>query len=215
MFSNQSIQYEQLAEAAESGDQSALAELFELYKPRLQRMVELRLDRRLQRRVDSGDVVQDAYVNLQQKFSGYLKKRDLPLFLWFRLEVGQKLIDVHRHHLGVKMRDVGQEVSLHIGGVPSVASITLAEHLMGRLSTVSQAAMKAEVKIKVQDALNTMDENDREMLVLRHFEELSNSESALALGISPTAACNRYVRALKRLRQVFERMPGGIESLLG
>lgn len=96
------------------------------------------------------------------------------------------LVDVHRFHLGAKMRDVTQEVSLHRGGMPCVESNTLAEQLLGRLSTASQAAMKAELKLKVQDALNSMEPNDREVLILRHFEELTNRETALTLGISDT-----------------------------
>lgn len=204
---------EQLMALAEAGDTKALAVLFDSYRDRLIRMVKLRLDRRLLRRVDPADVVQETYLAVQRKFDAYRQDAKLPFFVWIRLETGQKLIDVHRFHLGAKMRDAGQEISIHRGGMPSVESITLAEKLLGRLSTASQAAMKAELKLKVQDALNSMEPNDREMLVLRHFEELSNREAALSLGISVTAACNRYVRALERLRHVFRQMPGDIEDL--
>jgi RNA polymerase sigma-70 factor (ECF subfamily) len=212
-MSPDSAEPDRLLHSACNGDESALAALFDLYRERLERMVKIRLDRRLQRRVDPADVVQETWVAVQRKFPKYAADSELPFFLWIRLETGQKLIDMHRMHLGTKMRDAGQEISLHRGGLPSVASITLAEQLLGRFSTASQAAMRAELKIKVQDALNGMDEHDREMLVLRHFEELTNSEAALALGISPTAACNRYVRALQRLKRVFEDMPGGIEGV--
>jgi RNA polymerase sigma-70 factor (ECF subfamily) len=139
----------------------------------------------------------------------------LPFFLWLRLEVGQKLVDLHRFHLGARMRDAGQEVSLHRGALPQVTSMSLAEHLLGKLTSASRAIMRAELKIRVQDALNSMDPHDREVLILRHFEELSNSEAAQVLGIKPTAAVNRYVRALKRLKAVFEDMPGGIEGIWG
>jgi RNA polymerase sigma-70 factor (ECF subfamily) len=208
-----SSQADRLLDSVRQGDEQALAALFDHYRPRLETMINLRLDRRLARRVDPADILQEAYVTIERKLSNYLAEEKLPFFLWLRLEVGQKLIDIHRFHLGAKMRDAGQEVSLHRGGMPSVASITLAEQLLGRLSTASRVAMKAEMKIKVQNALNSMDHNDREMLILRHFEELSNSEAAIALGISSTAACNRYVRALKRLKQIFEQMPGGIEGI--
>ena len=125
----------------------------------------------------------------------------------------KKIVDVHRRYFGTKMRDAAQEISLQRGACPSVASVTLAAYLLGRISTASKAVMRAELKMKVQDALNEMDPHDREVLVLRHFEELSNAEVALTLGISPTAACNRYVRALKRLRKVFEGMPGGVDGI--
>jgi RNA polymerase sigma-70 factor (ECF subfamily) len=111
------------------------------------------------------------------------------------------------------MRDPGQEVSLHYGALPQVTSLSLAEQLLGKLTSASNAAMRAELKIRVQVALNSMDPQDREVLILRHFEDLSNSEAAEVLGIKPSAACNRYVRALKKLRNVLESMPGGVEGI--
>jgi RNA polymerase sigma-70 factor (ECF subfamily) len=206
---------EQLLEAAHNGDEAALAILVERHRDRLERMVELRMDRRLQGRVDPADVVQEAYLAVRGKFPQYCADPRLPFFLWLRLEVGQKLVDLHRFHLGAQMRDVGQEVSLHRGALPQVTSMSLAEHLLGKLTTASRAAMRAELKIRVQEALNSMDPQDREMLILRHFEELSNSEAAQVLGIKASAAVNRYVRALKRLKAVFEGMPGGIEGVWG
>ena len=206
-------QADDLLAAATAGDQCALAALVDRLRGRLEQIVKLRLDRRLQGRVDPADVVQETTLAVLRKFGEYAAKDPkLPFFLWVRLETLQKLVDVHRFHLGAKLRSAGQEVSLHRGGLPPVTSISLAEQLLGRLSTASHAAMRAELKIRVEDALNSMDESDREMLVLRHFEELSNSEAAEVLGISPTAACNRYVRALKRLKTVFEGSPGGLEG---
>jgi RNA polymerase sigma-70 factor (ECF subfamily) len=205
----------ELLDAARNGDEGALAVLVERYRDRLERMVRLRMDRRLQGRVDAADVVQEAYLALRGKFPQYSADPRLPFFVWLRLEVGQKLVDVHRFHLGTQMRDAGQEVSLHRGPLPQVTSASLAEHLLGRLTTASQAAVRAELQLRVQEALNSMDPNDREVLVLRHFEELSNAEAAQVLGIKPSAAVNRYVRALKRLKGVLQGMPGGIEGIWG
>jgi RNA polymerase sigma-70 factor (ECF subfamily) len=171
------------------------------------------MDRRLQGRVDPADVVQEAYLALRRKFAQYSADPRLPFFLWLRLEVGQKLVDLHRSHLGAQMRDAGQEVSLHRGPLPQVTSLSLAEHLLGKLTTASQAAMRAELKLRVQEALNGMDAQDREVLILRHFEELSNAEAAQVMGIKPSAAVNRYVRALKRLKDMFQGMPGGLEGI--
>jgi RNA polymerase sigma-70 factor (ECF subfamily) len=201
---------EALLQAATGGDEDALAVLFERHRSRLERMVRLRMDRRLQGRVDPADVVQDAYLVVRGKFPQYSVDSPLPFFLWLRLEVGQKLVDVHRFHLGAQMRNAGQEVSLHRGALPPVSSLSLAEQLLGKLTTASQAAMRAELRIRVQDALNGMDPDDREVLLLRHFEELSNAEAAQVLGLKPSATVNRYVRALKRLKDVFQEMPGGI-----
>jgi RNA polymerase sigma-70 factor (ECF subfamily) len=204
---------EELLDAARNDDQGALAVLVERHRDRLERMVRLRMDRRLQGRVDPADVVQEAYLAIRGKFSQYSADPRLSFFLWLRLKVGQKLIDVHRFHLGTQMRDAGQEVSLHRGALPQVSSLSLAEHLLGKLTTASQAAMRVELKLRVQEALNSMASQDREVLILRHFEELSNAEAAQVLGIKPSAAVNRYVRALKRLKDVFQGMPGGIEGI--
>ena len=202
-------------DAAQSGDEGVLAVLVERHRDRLERMVALRMDRRLQGRVDPADVVQEAYLAVRGKFPQYCADPRLPFFLWLRLEVGQKLVDVHRTHLRTRMRDAGQEVSLHHGALPQVTSLSLAEHLLGKLTTPSHAAMRAELKVRVQEALNSMDPNDREVLILRHFEDLSHAEAAQVLRIKPAAAVKRYVRALKRLRDVFQAMPGGTEGLWG
>jgi RNA polymerase sigma-70 factor (ECF subfamily) len=206
---------DELLEAARQGDEAALAALVERHRGRLERMVGLRMDRRLQGRVDPADVVQEAYLAARGKFAQYSADSRLPFFLWLRLEVGQKLVDLHRSHLGAQMRDAGLEVSLHRGPLPQVTSLSLAEHLLGKLTTASHAAMRVELKLRVQEALNGMDAQDREVLILRHFEELSNAEAAQVMGIKPSAAVNRYVRALKRLKGVFEGMPGGIEGVWG
>src|SRR5215472_8812662 len=203
---------EELLDAARNGDEGALAVLVERHRDRLERMVRLRMDRRLQGRVDPADVVQEAYLIVRGKFPQYIADPHMPFFLWLRLEVGQKLVDVHRFHLGAKMRDAGQEVSLHHEALPQVTSLSLAEQLLGKLTTASHAAMRVELKLRIQEALNSMDPRDREVLILRHFEELSNAETAQVLGIKPSAAVNRYVRALKRLKDVFQGMPGGIEE---
>src|SRR6516164_11577470 len=118
---------EELLEAARDGDEAALAALVERHRDRLERMVRLRMDRRLQGRVDPADVVQEAYLTVRGKFPQYSADARLPFFLWLRLEVGQKLVDLHRFHLGTQMRDAGQEVSLHRGALPQVTSLSLAE----------------------------------------------------------------------------------------
>src|SRR5262245_41539013 len=137
---------EELLDAAGTGDEDALAVLFQRHRDRLERMVRLRMDRRLQGRIDPADVVQEAYLAARGKFPHYRAEPPLPFFLWLRLEVGQKLVDVHRFHLGSKMRDAGQEVSLHHGALPQVTSLSLAEQLLGKLTTASKAAMRAELK---------------------------------------------------------------------
>jgi RNA polymerase sigma-70 factor (ECF subfamily) len=194
------------------GDQGALAELFAHYRGRLRRMVKLRLDRRLQGRVDASDVLQEAYLDVIRRAAEYTAKPSMPFFLWLRLLTGQRLLMVHRQHLGAKMRDAGQEVSLYRGALPQASSVSLAAQLLGRLTSPSLAAVRAEMQLKLQEALNGMDPIDREVLTLRHFEELSNGETAAVLGLQKAAASNRYIRALKRLKDVLSNMPGFFEQ---
>jgi RNA polymerase sigma-70 factor (ECF subfamily) len=197
-----------------AGDERALAELFDAYRERLKRMIRLRLDRRLSGRVDSSDVLQEAYLDVRKRMGEYARDPEaMPFPLWLRLITGQRLTDVHRFHLGAQMRDAGQEVSLYRGAFPQASSISLAAQLLGKMTSASKAAIRAEHKLIVQEALNGMDAIDREVLALRHFEHLSNDETAHVLGLSKAAASNRYIRALKRLKEILSSIPGLRERL--
>jgi RNA polymerase sigma-70 factor (ECF subfamily) len=129
-----------------------------------------------------------------------------------RLVTGQRLAQVHRQHLGAAMRDAGREVSLYRGALPQASSASLAAQLLGRFTTASQAAIRAERQLQLQEILNGLDEMDREILGLRHFEQLSNGEAAQVLGLSKTAANNRYVRAPGRLRDLLGRVLGFLDQ---
>ena len=202
-----------LLERARAGDKQALNELIGRHRARLRRMVELRLDRRLQSRIDASDVIQEAYVEVVGRLGEYLSEPSYPLFLWLRLIVGERLLKLHRHHLGTQMRDAELEVSIYRGALPAASSAALAAQLLGKHTSPTQAAMRAERMLRVQEALNTLDPFDREVLSLRHFEEMSLTETALTLGIEQAAAAKRYIRALKRLKAVLNTMPGGLESV--
>jgi RNA polymerase sigma-70 factor, ECF subfamily len=197
---------------AAAGDQEALAQVFAQYRERLRQMVRLRLDRRLQGRLDPSDVLQEAYLDFARRLPEYAQDQSMPFYLWLRFLTGQRLIDLHRQHLGAKMRDAGQEVSLYRGALPHASSVSLAAQLLGRLTSASRAAIRAETQIHIQEALNSMDPLDREVLTLRHFESLSNEETAAVLGIKKSAASNRYIRALKRLKEILARVPGFDEN---
>src|SRR5262245_41822421 len=203
-----------LLRRALAGDEPALAALFDGYRERLRRMIRLRLDRRLSGRVDPSDVLQEAYLDVRRRIAEYARDpAAMPFHLWLRLIAGQKLTRLHRYHLGAKVRDAGQEVSLHRGPFPPASSIALAAQLLGRMTSASKAAIRAEHKLIVQEALNGMDSIDREVLTLRHFEHLSNEETVLVLGLSKSAASNRYIRALKRLQEIVWSIPGVKEQL--
>ena len=176
-------------------------------------MVELHSDSRLQGRVDASDVLQDAFLDAAARLDGYIRGPDLPAFLWLRLVVSERLLIYHRRHLGAKMRDAGQEVSLYRDPMPQASSAALASMLLGRLTSPSHAAIRAERVLRVQEALNALDPVDREVVALRHFEQLSRAETAQVLGITEEAGAKRYIRALKRLKVLLAAMPGGLEGL--
>jgi RNA polymerase sigma-70 factor (ECF subfamily) len=210
---NNSADTNALIERARAGDTQALNELFARHRSRLRRMVEVRLDQRLQGRVDASDVIQEAHLEAAERLEDYLSNPKLPIFLWLRLVVAERLLKIHRQHLGTQKRDAGREISLFREAMPAASSSALAAQLLGQETSPSQAAVRAERLLRLQEALNSLEPIDREILSLRHFEELTRAEAAQALGIEEAAAAKRYVRALKRLKDVLADMPGGLEAL--
>ncbi len=200
--------FDALTQRLRAGDPTAPGELFGACRDRLKKMVKLRLDRRLQGRLDASDVLQEAFIDVQKKAGDLASKPEMPAYLWLRLITTERLLILHRHHLGTQMRDAGQEVSLCPGGSPAASTHSLANLLLGRLTSPTQAAIRAERQVRLQEALNGMEPLDREILTLRHFEELTNGEAATVLGLSKTAASNRYIRALKRLKEILASLPG-------
>lgn len=187
-------------------DPENVGELFVHHRDRLRRMVLLRLDRRLQGRVDPSDVLQEAYLDARRRVGDYLEQPDFPPFLWLRYLTAQRLLAVHRHHLGAQMRDAARDRPLHGGPTPDATS--LAGRLLGDLTSPSQAAIRTERQAQLAAILEGLEPLDREILALRHFEELSGPEAAAIIGISAPAARQRYVRALARLKDALDASPG-------
>ncbi|MBN2584224.1 MAG: sigma-70 family RNA polymerase sigma factor [Planctomycetes bacterium] len=204
----QSLQHQDLEGRLRSGDERALADLFSLHRPRLWRMVQFRLDPRLSGRVDPDDVLQEAWLAARQRIDRYSGDGFSSPFVWLRIIVQQTLIDVHRRHLGARMRDIGREVQITGRVYPQATSASLAIHLVGDWTSPSQAAARGEMLETVQQSIEAMDPIDQEILALRHFEELSNGEAAEVLGIQPKAASIRYVRAIRRLKAILADVPG-------
>jgi RNA polymerase sigma-70 factor, ECF subfamily len=195
------------------GDQAAWGALLARSRDRLKRMVALRLDRRLQGRVDASDIIQEAHLEATARLEEYARDPALPFFVWLRFLVGQQLMTVHRRHLGAQARDACREISIGQGALPEATSASLAAQLLGRNTRASEALARAERKVRLEAALNQMDPLDREVLALRHFEQLSNAEAASVLGIQESAASKRYIRALKRIKEILAHMPGGLKEL--
>jgi len=209
---DESSEVSRLLRQAAEGDVQAVDALFSRYEPRLKRMVRLRLNRKLHARVDASDVLQDAYLEVAKRLADYLRNPSLPFFLWLRHVTGQKLIDVHRKHLGAQARDASRDFSLDGAAGPAATSENLAVQLIGRLSSPSTAAQKAELRAQVQEALEGLDPIDREVLTLRHFEQLTNVETAALLSLGASSASSRYLRALKRLKTAWRGVGGLFEG---
>lgn len=205
---SQTPEEQELIQRVVDGDENALAELFSQHHDRLWRMVNFRMDPRLHGRVDADDVLQEAWLSVVQRIDHFLSDASRSIFVWFRLITSQTLIDIHRRHLGTQKRNAAMEFSINRGWSAESTSFSLSFHLLGHLTSPTQAALREELSQQLRTALSSMQEIDREVLALRHFEQLSNRESALILGISDQAASDRYMRALGRLKGVLNALPG-------
>ncbi len=184
----------------------ALGDVFDDFSSRLLRMLEFRLDRRLCGRVEPEDVLQEAYIEVARRLEDYRADPAVSFFVWVRQITWQCLIAVQRRHFGAK-RSPRKEIRF-AAGEQSQANFSIARQLIGQVTSPSQNAIREEQVHHLRAALDTMDEIDREVLALRHFEHLTNTEVAETLGLSTTAASNRYVRALGRLGEILSSIPG-------
>lgn len=206
-----SEQDQELINRVVDGDEDALAQLFSQHHDRLWRMVNFRMDPRLHGRVDADDVLQEAWLSVVQRIDHFLADASRSIFVWFRLITSQTLIDIHRRHLGTQKRNAAMEFSINRGWSSESTSFSLSFHLLGHLTSPTQAALREELSQQLKTALSSMQDIDREVLALRHFEQLSNRETAQILGISDQAASDRYMRALGRLKGVLKALPGFVE----
>jgi RNA polymerase sigma-70 factor, ECF subfamily len=203
-----------LVRQAAGGDQQAWTRLLARHRDRLSRMVAARMDRRLQGRIDPSDVIQEACIVAAKQISAYAANPARPFYLWLRWITGQRLIEQTRRHLGATVRGASREISLFRGEFPETTSVNLAAQFLGNLCSPSQNAIRVEQTIQLQEGLNALDPIDREILALRHFEQLSNGEAAEVLGLDKSAASKRYARALMRLRDVLlPQMGSNLSSL--
>jgi RNA polymerase sigma-70 factor (ECF subfamily) len=191
----------------------ALGELFTLYRERLWRMLFVRLDQRLSSRVSPDDVLQETYLDVARRIGEYLADPAVPFYVWLRFLTVQRMLMIQRAHLGSQMRDVRVEISRPNGQLPAASAGSMAGQLISQLTSPSQAAIRHELQARLRAALNEMDPLDREVLALRHFEELGNNEVAQVLGISKDAASKRHVRALRRLKEILADPSGLLPSL--
>jgi len=209
-MADESIELSEVASPIER--QEVLARLFMSYRDRLRRMLDLRFDRHLRSRVDPSDVLQQAFLQASRRLESYLRDPSLPFYMWLRFLAGQELLKVRRKYIGAQARDPRRQLSIDRGGVPSASSEAISEILVLKQSTPSSLVLRDEERKLVQNTLEGMEETDREVLVLKHFEQLSTGDVASLLGISQAAVRQRHVRAVARFRRVLKGKRGTWET---
>ena len=185
---------------AKKGDAGAVEQLLTRHREALKRMVDMRLDKRVAQRVDVSDIVQEVLVEASRRLQLYLENPVMPFHLWIRQIAKDRIIDAHRRHRVSAKRSVDRERRLELNGQPDASTIELAGQLLDPELTPAARATQREMAIQVQTCIEQLDERDRDILLMRHYEQLSNQEVAQALGLTEPAASMRYLRALKRLR---------------
>lgn len=203
---------EELLDDARAGREEAVNRLLDRHRDSLRRMVQMRLDARIQRRVDVSDVVQDVLVEAHRRLANYLKNPTLSFHLWLRQIAQDRIIDAHRRHRVSGKRSVDREQPLVVNADAENSAIELAAQLMDKGITPATAVAQREMAQVVERALVQLEEQDHEIILLRHYEQLSNQEAAHVLGLTEPAASMRYLRAIRRLRAVLGTSTGADRS---
>ena len=198
MHQRTASQDDRLAKAI-NGDSDSFGNLFEEYRPRLRRMVDVRMDARARARFDPSDVLQEAFVEAARALPTYAAKQEqMPFFLWLRFITGDRLAKFHRKHLGTQKRDAKREARI-VPDAAGTSSIYLASQLVGEFTSADHNPKADETKQQLGDALNAMDEKERDVIAMRHYEELSTEEIAIVLNMTKSGVLKRYARAISKL----------------
>ena len=193
---------ERLLEDARTGDAGAVDKLLTEFRAPLRRVIDLRLDPAIARRVDASDIVQDVLLEANQRLVEYLKKPDMPFHLWLRHLAQDRIIDTHRRHRLAQRRSVDREQPIARPAWTDESSVSLVAQLVDTERTPTSEAIQQELLRKLTAAIDQLAEDDREVVLMRHHEGLSNQEVAQALNLTEAAASMRYLRALRRLKDV-------------
>ncbi len=194
---------QELMVAARRGESAAINQLLDRHREALRRLVDLRMDQMVKRRVDASDIVQDVLVEANRRLPDFLESSTVPFHLWLRGLARDRMIDAHRRHRVAGRRSVDREVPMVAPGISDQSVLDLAQQLNDPRYTPASAALQHELTEQFQKTLEELAETDREVVFMRHFEQLSNQEIAQALDITEAAASMRYLRAVKRLKAVW------------
>jgi RNA polymerase sigma-70 factor (ECF subfamily) len=195
---------QQLLDLAKNGDRQAVEALLARHRDAVRRMIDLRLDPAIVQRVDASDVVQEVLLEASRRLRDFLQNPVMPFHLWLRHIAKDHIIDAHRKHNQAKKRGVSREQPLARPGWTERSSLDLAGQLIDQEPTPASAAIRRELERRLHAALERLDENDRDMIFMRHFEQLANQDVAAALGLTEAAASMRYLRAIRRLRDLMK-----------
>ncbi len=195
---------EELLAQAKDGNQTAINQLIDRHRNALRHLVRMRLDKKIQRRVDVSDVVQDVLIEANRRLGDYLDNPSMPFHLWIRHIARDRIIDAHRRHRGSAKRSVDREQPMAVPGGFDQSSIELAAQLADRGKSPSAATIEKELGRHVEQAIAGLEEIDAEIIVMRHYEQLTNQEIAIALELTEPAASMRYLRAVRRLREIMQ-----------
>ncbi len=207
-MSDSELQIIALTNAVSCGDQAALGQLFDEYRGKLRKMISFRMAPQLQGRIDPSDVLQEAFLDLAKRMPEFKHKGDLPILVWFRMVTTERLLAIHRTHICAQKRDARRDVSLHQYSDDSDTHLRLADALIDQLSSIDQRAIRAEERDTLHRMISEMDPVDREVIVMRIFEELTNGETAAILEITKQAASRRFIGAVQRLRNQIQSFSG-------
>jgi RNA polymerase sigma-70 factor (ECF subfamily) len=197
------FQTDELLQQAKQGDDSAINHLMDRHRNSLRQLVRMRLDQKIQRRVDVSDVVQEILIEANRRLAKYLEEPLMPFHLWLRQIAQDRIIDAHRRHRASLRRSVDREIGLAAPQGVDASSLQLAAILGDQHLTPAAAALQKEIAARIENAISRLEEKDAEVIILRHYELLSNQEIAKVLKLTEPAASMRYLRAIRRLKDLF------------
>jgi RNA polymerase sigma-70 factor, ECF subfamily len=201
---------QKLLDQAQQGEAEAVEQLLTAHREPLRRMINLRLDPALAARVDASDIVQDVLLEAHRRLTDYLRNPSMPFHLWLRHIAKDHVIDAHRRHRQAQRRSLDREQPLVPVALADHSSFELAGQLLDQELTPASAAIQKELQKRLESAIGQLDDDDREIILMRHGEQMSNQDVAGTLGLTEAAASMRYLRAVRRLRATL--LPGGTVS---
>ncbi|MEM8680185.1 MAG: sigma-70 family RNA polymerase sigma factor [Planctomycetota bacterium] len=203
---------QELLDLVRDGNDVAAEKLLQRHREALRRMIAMRLDKKIQQRVDASDIVQDVLVDANRRLKDYLTNPSMPFHLWLRHMARDRIIDAHRRHRGSAKRSVDREQGMFVGGNQDRSTLELAAQLCDGELTPAAAATMHELQVRFEAAIQQLNEQDQEIILMRHFEHLTNQEAAIALELSEPAASMRYLRAMRRLRELLDENSDSSET---